>query len=162
MSMKDLIKDVTFIELINKVMNKQGDLKSINFFSYIAPKIGFDSKGYAQVKNMLVPYENKFLKLDQFFIILDNLNHELQKELLDYIANKYDFNLSYSATASKSNDSIKDLLLSFSVNNGDIVSSFFDFNSDGCFDKSEKEQLKMMSYMFRSRLIEFENSLKEC
>lgn len=159
MLMRDLLKDVTFIELINKIMNKQGDLKSINFFSYIAPKIGFDSKGYSQVKNMLVPYENKFLKVDQLFIILDNLDHELQKELLDYIANKYDFTLSYSATASKSNDSITDLLLSFSVDNGDIVSSFLDFNSDGCVDENEKEKLKMKSYLFRSRLLQFENSL---
>ena len=160
MSMSELLKDKTFTTLINYIMTKQGDVTSICFFSYISAKLGFTTSGYKQVKNLLTA-DDKFLKLDQLFIILDNLDNDLQKELLDYIANKYNFTLSYKAeTKETTPNNIKDLLLSYSTQNGNLISNFFSASLDGHIDEKEKAELLKQAYAFRSSLILFEKSLE--
>ena len=161
MSMLDLEKDEHFLDLLKTIMTKQGDKHNINFFRYIAPKMCFSNNGYAQVKTLFVLHTLKFLKLDQLFIILDNLDNDLQKELLDYIANKYNFTLSYKAeTKETTPNNIKDLLLSYSTQNGNLISNFFSASLDGHIDEKEKAELLKQAYAFRSSLILFEKSLE--
>ena len=162
MSMLDLQKDEDFLNLLKTIMNKQGDKDNINFFTYIAPKMCFPNNGYAQVKNLFVLHTLKFIKIDQLFIILDNLDHDLQKELLDYIANKYNFTLSYKAEAESSNsENIKDLLLSFTSQNGRLVDKFFESFSDENLSTKELKELLSQIYVFRAGLVLLEGRLKK-
>lgn len=103
----------------------------------------------------------RFLKADDLLFILDNLDTFHRKIILDYIASKYDFVLSNKANTKNetSLENIKDLLLSFSSQNGLLIDNFFNFSNDNNIDEFEKAELKKQSYAFRSLLVQFENSL---
>lgn len=162
MKMHELEKDTKFLDLLTTNMNIQGHRRNITYFQYIAPKLGFANNEYTQLKNMFVPYSLKFLKLDQLFIILNDLDSDLTKNILDYISKKYNFTLSYKATPSIIQyESMKDSLISFSINNGELSNDFFNAIKDDKLTPDEITILKKRIYDFRSALVQFENELND-
>ena len=125
-------------------------------FSY---KLGF--KTSSQFTNLLQPFNEKFLKVDELFICMDNLGTHT-KPILDFICNKYDHVCTPKATKENNSiDNTKDLLLMIGGANGNLFNEFLHSMQDKKLDLEEIENLLKKSYQTRALLTQFEHDLKE-
>ncbi len=104
---------------------------------------------------------DKYLRIEQLFLILDIFEIEQQKLILDYIANKYNFILSNNAI--DSNISLNPDFSIFNINAvaGMLNQKYFDYKKDNNLDELEIENLLNQSYLVRQSLSNFENNLRE-
>lgn len=159
---------------LSKIPKDQGLLSSIKLATlefktehnttdlYLANKLHFKgNNANSQYTNLLQPFNEKYIKVDELFLLLDNLGTH-KKIIIDYICNKYDYTCSIKANNTNcSNDNIKDLLLSIGGSNGHLFNSFLDYSKDKILDKKETNNLIKTSYQTRALLNQFENDLKE-
>lgn len=124
----------------------------------IANQLGL--KSVKELNNYFTTSE-KYLRVEQLFLILDIFEIDQQKTILDYIANKYNFvlsnNVDDSFNISNSDNSI------FNINSitGQLNQKYFDYkNNDNSLDELEIENLLNNSYLIRQSLINFENNLR--
>jgi len=126
---------------------------------HIANKLGF--KTSAQFTNLLQPFNEKYMKVDELFLVLDNLDTH-SKHILDYICHRYGFVCSPKATIEKNTiDNTKDLLLSIGGSNGSLFNDFLLSIQDKHLDLEEIENLEKKAYQTRALLAQFEHDLKE-
>lgn len=125
----------------------------------IIEKLGLKSTN--ELNNYFTTYENKYLRIEELFIIIDIFEKEQQKIILDYIANKYNFVLTDSAETTNDN-LIPDLsILCVNSVTGHLNQKYFDYkNNDNKLDEVEIENLLHQSYLIRQTLINFENNLR--
>ena len=126
---------------------------------HISSKLGF--KTSSQFTNLLQPYNEKYMKVDELFLTMDNLgNHN--KHILDYFCNRYDYVCSPKAKQLNSTiDNTKDLLLSIGGANGSLFNDFLDSIKDENLDLKEIENLEKKAYQTRALLTQFEHDLKQ-
>jgi len=126
---------------------------------HIANKLGF--KTSAQFTNLLQPFNEKYMKVDELFIILDNIDGH-SKHILDYLCNRYNLVASPKATTVPNNiDNTKDLLLSIGGSNGSLFNDFLLSIQDKHLDLEEIENLEKKAYQTRALLNQFEHDLIE-
>jgi len=126
---------------------------------HIANKLGF--KTSSQFTNLLQPFNEKFLKVDELFICMDNLGTHT-KPILDFICNKYDHVCTPKAIKENNSiDNTKDLLLMIGGANGNLFNEFLHSMQDKKLDLEEIESLVKKSYQTRALLTQFEHDLKE-
>lgn len=156
-----LHKDQEFLKAVDLAFLEFSNRYGVTSSKYFAEKLKYNTPN--EFQNHLQPYNNKFLKIDEFFIILTHLGDH-RKILLDFICNKYDYICSKKAQYdSKNTDykNIKETLLDIAGSNGSIFNDYVNFTSDNELDKKEIEQLIKASYQTRALLNEFEDMLKE-
>lgn len=124
----------------------------------IINKLGLKSTN--ELNNYFTSYENKYLRIEELFMILDIFETEQQKIILDYIANKYNFVLSNSAI--DSNIALDPDFSIFNINavSGILNQKYFEYKNDSVLDELEIENLLNQSYLVRQSLINFENNLR--
>lgn len=160
-SFSNIPKDELLINKIRLACNqfetsfnlKRGDARNI-----IIKKLGL--KSVKELNNYFTTSE-KYLRVEQLFLILDIFETEQQKIILDYIANKYNFVLSCSAA--DSNDTLNPDFSIFNINavSGTLNQKYFEYkNNDNLLDELEIENLLSQSYHVRQSLINFENNLR--
>jgi hypothetical protein len=124
----------------------------------IINKLGL--KSVKELNNYFTTSE-KYLRVEQLFLILDIFETEQQKIILDYIVNKYNFVLSDSAT--DSNIALNPDFSIFNINavSGTLNQKYFEYkNNDSKLDELEIENLLNQSYLVRQTLVNFENNLR--
>lgn len=126
----------------------------------ITNKLGF--KTVKEFNNYLDLYENKFLRIEELFIIISCLDSEQQKLILDYLSQKYDFICNYSAVTDPTiNNTLENILLNLSATNGSLIKNFLDAIQDKNINEYEKEALKDIAYNLRTLLVNFESRINE-
>lgn len=154
-----ILKNQDFISTLKFALNEFGNEYNVTANTHFANKLHFSTP--SQFINTLLPYENKYLRVDELLIILDNLGQH-SKHILDFLCNRYGYVCSNKAsTLELSNDSIKDLLLQVGANNGLLFSNYLESIQDEELDKSEIKKLKSKAYNLRALLNQFENDLDE-
>lgn len=160
-SFSNIPKDENLINKIRFACNnfensfnlKRGDARNL-----IINKLGL--KSVKELNNYFTVSE-KYLRIEQLFLILDIFESEQQKIILDYIVNKYNFVLSNSAI--DSNITLNPDFSIFNINavSGALNSKYFEFkNNDNVLDEEEIVNLLNQSYLARQSLINFENNLR--
>ncbi|MFY9089234.1 hypothetical protein [Arcobacter aquimarinus] len=160
-SFSNIPKDELLINKIRLACNqfetsfnlKRGEARNI-----IIKNLGL--KSVKELNNYFTTSE-KYLRVEQLFLILDIFETEQQKIILDYIANKYDFVLSKSAN--NSNITLNPDFSIFNINavSGALNSKYFEFkNNDNVLDEEEISNLLEQSYLARQSLVNFEKNLK--
>ncbi|BFU77168.1 hypothetical protein ALC152_03830 [Arcobacter sp. 15-2] len=154
-----LIKNQDFIKTLKFSLLQFENEFNITANQHIANKLGF--KTSAQFTNLLQPFNEKYMKVDELFLILDNLDTH-SKHILDYICHRYGFVCSSKATAENNTiDNTKDLLLSIGGSNGSLFNDFLLSIQDKHLDLEEIENLEKKAYQTRALLNQFEHDLKE-
>ncbi len=158
--LSNIPKNTNFLSTIKLALLEFGKSFNITYSEYFANKLFFTGKNAkVQFLNMFQSNNDKYLKLDEFLIILDTLENTQQKIILDDLCQRYDFICSSKATNNKqtiNNENIKDILLKISGTNGKLFTDFLDFNTDKNLDNKELKSLIDSSYQARVRLLEFE------
>lgn len=125
---------------------------------HFASVLGF--KTSSQFINLLQPYNEKFIKVDELFLCMDNLGNHT-KPILDFICDKYGYVCTPKAdSANCSLDNVKDSLLSISATNGAVVNSFISGNEDNHYDEDEINDTLNLIQKERSQLVCLEDKLK--
>lgn len=120
-----------------------------------------DALGHNSVKefnNFLsdAPSSTKYLRVEELFIILENLETSSQKIILDYINTKFGFVCSEAAKPIEDNSSLETLLLKITSTNGEFTKEFLKAVEDGEIDEYENKKLNDIAYVFRSLIRTFE------
>jgi hypothetical protein len=114
-----------------------------------------------EFNNYLLPFESKYFRIEELFLILDVLENDEQKLILDYIANKYDFILSHAAAANTNITNLDNSLFNINSLVGKLNQKYLEYKtSDDKLDELEIENLLSNSYHVRQALIDNENKLR--
>jgi hypothetical protein len=159
--LKNILKNLDLLKKIKLAMLEFGNEFNVTPNQYFADKLHFKNlSASVQFSNLFQPHNEKYLKLDEFLIILDNLSSH-RKIILDYLCNKYDYVCTpkaYNQTLNTEN--IRDLLLNISSKQGYLFQNYLNYASDNMLDSQEIEILLQNSYQARATITEFENNLK--
>lgn len=126
------------------------------YFSKYLPYSETQSLKYMNPNN-----NDKHFKITDLEIILNNLDKEHKKIILDSLCHTHGFICVDSANSSNNSLNVESLLLKISASNGNLADNFLIALQDGKLTSDEKQSLAHIAYCFRSLLIEFENKLKE-
>lgn len=118
----------------------------------------------AQFPKYMNPKETTHnLKITDFELIMENLDTQNKKLILDSLCHQNGFVCVESATCSDNGiyKNIETLLLTISATNGDLASNFLKAVQDGNINDLEKESLNKIAYDLRAFLVLFESRIKE-
>ncbi len=150
---------ISVIKLSILEFNNEHNTTNLHF----ASKLHFTSS-YASIQfnNLLQPFNEKYLKLDELLLLCDNLGTH-SKHILDFLCDRYGYVCSLKASneTDTKNENIKDLLLAIGGSNGSLFSDYLCFNSDYKLDKKEIRSLLGTAYRTRALINQFETDLKE-
>lgn len=105
--------------------------------------------------------EQKQLKVIDLLAILDNLDDEHRKIILDNLCQKYNFQCLSTSPGVKTSQNLEHILLNITSTNGDLSKEFLLSIQDNNIDKQEKEKLNKIAYDLRSLLRTFENRINK-
>lgn len=148
-----------FFKSLKLALKNFGVNHNIKESQYFANKLGIDG---LNASNMFTALLNagtgKDLKVRELLHILDNLDHESRKIILDFLASRYDFVLSENLQNSNINfKDLKDLLLKMHINQSDITEEYLNIFSDGVITSVEVKELQSCIYALQAYLREFES-----
>ncbi len=151
-----------FYKALKLMLNKFATEHGVTTSNYFADVLHISGNNKDNTfLNLLNVGTGKYLKLDEFLVLLDNGGSH-KKIVLDYLCQKHNLVCSHTAITpkSKNQESIKDLLLTIGGSAGNIFNTFVEYNQDNKLTKSELQELIKISYNARALLNEFENNLK--
>lgn len=98
-TMQDLYKDKIILDAIKSAISSFGKKNSLNGIKYFADELGFNGdNGNAQLHNRLSETnQQKYLKLEELFLIMSHMDKEDKKTIIDAIANKFGFYVAQGA-----------------------------------------------------------------
>ena len=154
-----LQKNLDFLKTFKFALHQYELEFNITSNQHMADKLGFKSS--SQFTNLLQSYNEKYIKVDELFLCMDNLGNHT-KPILDYMCNKYGYVCTPKATKENNSiDNTKDLLLMIGGANGNLFNEFLHSMQDKKLDLEEIENLLKKSYQTRALLTQFEHDLKE-
>ena len=91
--MKDLYKDASILDAIKEAVASFGKKNNLNGMDYFADGLGYNGNNRAiQLHNRLSPTnQEKYLKLEELFFVMSQMDKDEQKIILDAFANKFGF-----------------------------------------------------------------------
>jgi hypothetical protein len=110
--------------------------------------------------SLLNPNTGKDLKVRELILLLDNLTPDTQKIVLDFLARRYNFTVSESATPANSAEHLKDILLNINSISGDVSKEYLLAIRDNEITKSEVDNISKLLYQARAVIKEFELKLQ--
>jgi len=149
-----LTKNQDFLKSFNFALHQYKIEFNVIPNQLLAEKLGFKSS--PQFSNLLQPYNDKYIKVDELFLCMDNLGSHT-KPILDFICNKYGFVCTPSANKEKSNDNFQDIFLDIANINGEIAKTYLEAMQDGTLDEDERKQLDKLLYQFRALVRGYEH-----
>jgi len=154
-----LQKNQDFLKSFNFALHQYKLEFNVTPNQHLANALGF--KTSSQFINLLQPYNEKYMKVDELFLSMDNLGNHT-KPILDFICSKYGFVCTPKAIKENiSIDNTKDLLLLIGGANGNLFNEFLESMQDKKLDLEEIENLEKKAYKTRALLTQFEHDLKE-
>lgn len=97
--MQNIYKDGILCDTIKEAIGSFGKKNGTNGMEYFAEQLGYHGVNKSiQLHNRLSPANNeKFMKLDELFFIMKQMDKDEQKSIVDEIANKYGFYIALAA-----------------------------------------------------------------
>lgn len=91
--MQDIYKDQLVLEAIKMAITNFGKKNTLHGMDYFSEQLGYHGNNRSiQLHNRLSSTnQEKYLKLEELFFIMDRMENEEQKTILDTISNKYGF-----------------------------------------------------------------------
>jgi len=155
-------KNETLLNALKFAIRELGIRYNIKGYDYIAQKLFFSSKvGATNLHQILNPFTDKYLKVDELLIILDNLDDDLRYDILNVIANRYDFVVSKKVKDDVNISDFKDLLLNISSNDGKLIDTFIAAIKDNKITSDEKKEILKSTYILQSLIKHFEDIIKK-
>jgi len=153
-----LQKDQNFLKSFNFALHQYQLEFNVTANQHLANALGFKSP--SQFINLLQPYNEKYIKVDELFLCMDNLGKHT-KPILDFICNKYDYVCTPKAVIDNCTlDDVRDSMINIGAINGAVFSSFLDGTSDNNYDSNEIQKTLDLIYKEREQLVCLENKLK--
>lgn len=149
-----------FFNTLKLTLKDYGDNFNVSWSSYFANKLGFKSLNKESQFNQLLNNSDKDLSVRELIYLLDILKED-SKPIFDYLAKEC--NLVCSNTAIRLNhfEELHENLMKFSIDNGLLNASYLKALQDRRFTLEELEELEELSYQARSRLNQFEFTVRE-
>lgn len=99
--MSDIYKDAMICDAIKEAITAFGKQNSVNGMDYFAEMLGYNGQNKSiQLHNRLSPSNfDKFIKLEELFLIMKCLDQEQQKIIIASFANKFGFHVAQSTKA---------------------------------------------------------------
>lgn len=164
--MQDIYKNPLLLEAIKRAIVAFGDRNGLNGMDYFAERLGFNGKNRAiQLHNRLsLTNQEKYIKLEELTAIMDEMDQEEQKIILEAFANKYGFFVKEKDEAPKVvgatletvvTMSTFDMAGTFGVINDDV----FEAIKDGKVDKKEARRIHKGLRELNAKLRGFEDAI---
>lgn len=128
------------------------------YFAYVLNIQGVNK--HQMFVSLLNPNTGKDLKVRELILLLDNLTPDTQKIVLDFLAKRYGFVVSESATPANSAEHLKDILLNINSISGDVSKEYLLAIRDNEITKSEVDNISKLLYQARAVIKEFELKLQ--
>ena len=141
---------------VNSFCSNLGFYKS--FFSKFLPYTE------SQFPKYMNPKESSHnLKITDFELIMENLDIQNKKMILDSLCHQFGFVCVDSAEMMEKGiyQNMETLLLTISATNGDLANCFLNAVQDGNINDLEKDSLQKIAYDLRAFLVLFESRIKE-
>lgn len=146
--MQDIYKNEVLLDAIKRAIVAFGERTGSNGMDYFAERLGFNGKNRAiQLHNRLSPANHeKHLKFEELTAIMDEMDQEEQKIILEAFANKYGFFVKGKEEAPKAVGATLETVVTYStlelggtlgVINDDVVQAI----KDGKIDKKEAKRI---------------------
>jgi hypothetical protein len=149
-----LIKNQDFLKSFKfSLLEYQNEFNVISN-QHFSNKLGF--KNHSQFTNLTNEFSDKYIKVDELFLIMDNLGNHT-KPILDYMCNRYGFLCTPSAPAEKTNDNFQDIFLDIANIQGDLAKTYLEAMQDGNLDDEEYKQIDKLLYQFRALVKGYEH-----
>lgn len=111
----------------------------------------------SQIPKYLNPNdETKNLKIIDLPLILNNLDNQHKKLILDSICQSHGFVCTVEASKENNDKSLENILLRITATNGNLSSEFIEALEDGKISDIENEKLNQIAYQLRSLIRTFE------
>lgn len=156
--LSNIPKDIKLLKIINLALHEFGNEFSVTSSKYFAIKTFFKGlNASAQFTNLLQPHNEKYLKVDELLLILDNLGTH-KKIILDELCSRYGYICSSSAPDTNTDNNFEKLFLDVANVNGKISAKYLEAIKDGNIDNEEKKQLDNLLYQFRALVRGYESN----
>jgi len=149
-----LIKNQDFLKSFKfSLLEYQNEFNVVSN-QHFSNKLGF--KNPSQFTNLTNEYSEKYIKVDELFLIMDNLGTHT-KPILDFMCNRYGFVCTPSAIAENKNDNFQDIFFDIANINGDLAKAYFEAMKDGVLDEEEHKKIDNLLYQFRALVKGYEH-----
>jgi len=140
--MSKIIKNTFLLDKIKEAIRSFSNRKNVTGYPYFAEKLGFsERRGQDILSKLFSDKTEKYLKVDELIIILDNLEED-RKIILQSLLQRYDYSLVDKYRNLSNLTDFKDVLLKITAKNGDLINSFYDAISDNKLTPKEKKELQ--------------------
>lgn len=151
-----LNKNIDFLKALNFSFHEFENQTNICASNYLAKKLNYKTPN--EFLNHLQPNSDKYLKVDELFIILDNLGTN-RSYILDFICNKYKFTAVPEISFSPGVNHLETSILQLPINQGNLFNSYFTSISDKKIDTNEYKKMKDILYILRQNILTFDKQL---
>lgn len=150
-----------FTKKLKLSLSEYADKIGVSYTKYFATKLGFKGDNATSQFSNHLNSNGKNLTIRELIRIIE-VTKEESKPALDYLCEKGGFVCVEKAKFDKTDfNDLKQMLLSFNINQADISSSFLKAIDDNKLSNDEiKEQLDLC-YQFRAQINQYEFALKE-
>lgn len=140
--LENIQKDINLLNKIKEAINTFSFRKNIQGYKHFAEKLFFTSINKdKQFSNLLNSSNEKYLKLDEFLLLLNSLEEE-KEIILEHLVNRYDYTLVKRNHTILNIDDLKDVLLQLTSQNGQLITAFYEATKDNYLSIKEKEELR--------------------
>ncbi len=159
--MSKILKDDKFLNILKLAFisfEKDNNLPRGEIRKEISKDLGFST--VAQFNKIFDIFEDRYLKLDELFIIINTLDIKQQKMILDYVNKKFNFICTYNANDNNSINNIDNSMFNINALIGSLNQEYLIAKEDNNLTEFEINELVDKSYLARQALINNENKLK--
>ena len=166
--MQTFYKDDLILEAIKSAISAFGKKNNLNGMDYFAEQLGYNGQNRSiQLHNRLSPAnQEKFLKLEELFFIMAQMDKEEHKTIVDAIANKFGFYAKEKEHAQKMlNATIETIVTIGTLEIGDTLGSVHgdvaQAIKDGIIDEAEAKRLLRSIRELHEKMRGVEDALRD-
>jgi len=164
--MHNIYKDPFLYDIIKENITIFGKKNDINGVSYMAEVLGLcgKSKNIQLYKRLSSNETTKFIKLDELLIMLNEMDKEEQKNILDAIVGKFGFFIKSAPKADEATpveESMQIGVLEVQGMLGLLADEVIYDLEDGVIDEKEAKRIKHIAVDMRKKLRAIEDKLDE-
>lgn len=166
LDMHNIYKDPFLYDIIKENITIFGKKNDINGVSYMAEVLGLcgKSKNIQLYKRLSSNETTKFIKLDELLIMLNEMDKEEQKNILDAIVGKFGFFIKSAPKADEATpveESMQIGVLEVQGMLGLLADEVIYDLEDGVIDEKEAKRIKHIAVDMRKKLRAIEDKLDE-
>jgi hypothetical protein len=154
--LQNLQKNQDFIKTLQFAFHEFETAHNVTASQYFSNKLNYKTPN--QFLNNFQPFNETYLKVDELFIILDNLGAN-RSYILDFICNKYKFTAVPQLDLDLGIVALENSILQLPINQGNLFNSYFTSISDKKIDTAEYKKMKDILYILKQNILTFDKQL---